>query len=114
MAWSWAHGFTQSNPVDIVDKLLPPLPSKIIRVQHLPAMPWKEIPKFINNNISNKNYYDTSRAIILFIILTACRSGEARGMQWSEIDWQNNVWTIPADRMKTNIIHRVPHYALTR
>ena len=108
MAWSWAHGFTQSNPVDIVDKLLPPLPSKIIRVQHLPAMPWKEIPKFINNNISNKNHYDTSRAIILFIILTACRSGEARGMQWSEIDWQNNVWTIPADRMKTNIIHRVP------
>lgn len=105
---AWANGYCQSNPVDVVDKLLPTQSSKKVRTQHQPAMPWKLIPEFICFNILNKTRYDVTRSLLLFVILTACRSGEARGMQWSEIDWQNNVWTIPADRMKTNIIHRVP------
>jgi integrase len=43
-----------------------------------------------------------------FSILSAARSGEARGAQWSEIDLQAQVWTIPADRMKAGREHRVP------
>jgi integrase len=43
-----------------------------------------------------------------FVILTAARSGEARGATWSEIDRDAAVWTVPAERMKAGREHRVP------
>ena len=33
--------------------------------------------------------------------LTACRSGEVRGMIWDEVDLQDATWTIPGERMKS-------------
>ena len=43
-----------------------------------------------------------------FAILTAARSGEVRGAAWGEIDMDNGIWTIPAERMKAGREHRVP------
>ena len=108
MAWGWAHGYCQGNPVDVVNKLLPSQPSKAIRVQHQPAMPWREVPEFVKANVNVEQHYDVTRAILLFVILTACRSGEARGMKWAEVDFENQIWTIPATRMKMKLPHRVP------
>ncbi len=42
------------------------------------------------------------------MILTASRSGEVRGMLWSEIDFDAAVWTIPPERMKRGREHQVP------
>ena len=42
------------------------------------------------------------------MILTASRSGEVRGVRWSEIDLLAKVWTIPAERMKAKREHEVP------
>ena len=41
-----------------------------------------------------------------FLVLTGARSGEVLGMNWSEVD--ADVWTVPASRMKTRKVHRVP------
>ena len=46
--------------------------------------------------------------MIRFIILTGVRVKEALGATWNEIDLQTRTWTIPADRMKMTIEHRVP------
>jgi integrase len=44
-----------------------------------------------------------------FLVLTATRSGEARGATWAEIDLgASPCWTIPASRMKAKRDHRVP------
>ena len=43
-----------------------------------------------------------------FLVLTAARGGEVRGAVWSEMDRDENVWTVPANRMKTGREHRVP------
>ena len=43
-----------------------------------------------------------------YLVLTAARSGEVRGAHWSEIDWNNRTWTVPAARMKAERTHRVP------
>ncbi len=48
-----------------------------------------------------------------FVVLTACRSGEARGARWSEIDLTAKLWTIPPERMKAGKPHRVPLSAET-
>ncbi|HHQ4663834.1 TPA: tyrosine-type recombinase/integrase [Aeromonas veronii] len=108
MAWAWAHGFCQANPVDVVDNLLPAQPSKAIRTQHQPAMDWRILPAFYQQHLANAERFDVSRALLSFVILTGCRSGEARSMRWEELDLDAAIWTIPADRMKTQVIHRIP------
>ncbi len=36
------------------------------------------------------------------------RPAEASGARWDEIDWNESVWTIPAERMKKRREHRIP------
>ena len=43
-----------------------------------------------------------------FAILTAARTGEVLGARWEEFDLENQVWTVPASRMKAKREHRVP------
>jgi integrase len=50
----------------------------------------------------------TSSHCLRFLILTAARSGEARGARWSEIDLAAGVWTVPASRIKAGVEHKVP------
>lgn len=45
---------------------------------------------------------------LMFAVLTAARSGEVRGANWSEIDLDAAIWTVPATRMKVGVAHRVP------
>lgn len=108
MAWGWAHGHCVANPVDVVTHLLPQQPSKAIRTEHQPAMPWRAIPNFVAVHLRNATRFDLTRSLLELLILTACRSGEVRGIQWSEINFKTAVWIIPAERMKASIIHRVP------
>ena len=46
--------------------------------------------------------------IVQLLILTGQRRGEVAGLRWSEIDWINAVWSIPADRTKNKRAHAVP------
>ena len=41
-------------------------------------------------------------------MLTAARSGEVLGARWKEIDLNNRLWTVPAERMKAAREHRIP------
>jgi len=43
-----------------------------------------------------------------FLLLTATRSGEARGARWEEVDMEGAIWTIPAERTKNGETHRIP------
>ena len=108
MAWGWAHGYCQSNPVDVVAYLLPLQPSKTVRTQHQPAMPWSLIPAFVAAHLRSLDGVDVSRQVLAFLILTASRSGEVRFMTWNEVDLKAKLWTVPAARMKAKQIHRVP------
>lgn len=108
MTWGWAHGHCTSNPIDVVAYLLPQQPGKAIRTQHHPAMPWRDVPEFVTKKLRSKAQFDVTRLLLEFVILTACRSGEARGMTWDEIDLDKEVWMIPADRMKAKTAHRIP------
>ncbi len=108
MAWAWAHGYTSANPVDVVSHLLPVQPSKSVRVEHQPAMPWRDIPAFVQKHLKTAQRFDVTRSMLEFLILTACRSGEVRAMKWSEVNLEERIWTLPAERMKAKQQHRVP------
>lgn len=51
---------------------------------------------------------DAVKDLFEFVVLTAARSGEARGARWSEIDLHHAAWKIPASRMKAGKEHRIP------
>lgn len=108
MAWGWAHGFCSANPVDVVGHLLPQQTSANTRRVHQPAMPWRIIPLYLAAHINQEANFNVSEALLTYVILTACRSGEARSMRWSEVDLKSGVWTIPSEKMKAGILHRVP------
>jgi integrase len=42
------------------------------------------------------------------MILTGVRPGEACHAEWQEFDLENKTWTIPAERMKKDRVHKVP------
>lgn len=107
MKWCWAHGLVAGNPVVVVHHLLPQQPGKRERVQHQPAMSWRDVPTFVASSI-RAGESTVSRALLEFVILTAARSGEARSMEWSEVDLAGAIWTVPASRMKARVAHRVP------
>lgn len=48
------------------------------------------------------------RSALLFSALTFCRPGEIRHAEWTEIDFDENMWTVPAEKMKGRVEHKVP------
>ena len=49
-----------------------------------------------------------TRCLIQWQLLTLVRPSEASGARWEEIDVDNKLWTIPANRMKAKREHIVP------
>jgi integrase len=101
--FDWAKGaghYPHENPVNGLKKALPSVKGK---QTHRPALAWRELPSFMSELADRAG---VSARALEFIILTAARSGEARGARWAEV--LDGVWTIPADRMKTGQSHRVP------
>lgn len=48
------------------------------------------------------------RAVFKLRLLTAQRGGEVLSMRWDDVDLDAGWWTIPADRAKNGLSHRVP------
>jgi integrase len=74
--------------------------------KHFTAMPYEQVPTFMQALRQKQKY--TSAIALEFLISTATRSGEVRNMQWSEVDWEQKLWIIPATRTKTAKQHRIP------
>ena len=104
MEWAKVEGHRTDNPAD--KAILKALP-KHGRKSHFRALPFAEIAPAIEKVRSTDAHLSTKLAFE-FIALTACRSGEARLATWDEIDLDAATWTIPAERMKNGLQHRVP------
>jgi integrase len=87
-----------------LDKVLP-APRKVTAREHHAAAPYSDVPRIM---AALAGLSHVSAQCLRFTILTAARSGEARGCRWDEIDFDAATWTIPAHRMKAARPHRVP------
>jgi len=95
------------NPARWKENLAPILPrhSKVKRVKHHVAMPVRELGDFMAKLRADDSV--TARALE-FAILNAARTGEVRGAKWGEIDLDERLWIVSAERMKGGREHRVP------
>jgi integrase len=87
-----------------LDKMLP-APRALRPVVHHPALGYTEVPGLFARLIGAGTIPEQCLA---FTVLTAVRSGEARGARWDEIDFAAKTWTVPSERMKRKREHRVP------
>lgn len=104
-AYAMAHGHIEHNPGgEVIDAALPPMPAV---KSHLRALPYQDVRDALKIVAGSKASLP-SKLCFQFLVLTAARSGEARGAMWAEIDLQAATWTIAGSRMKAGAEHRVP------
>jgi integrase len=109
LGWATVLGYRSGeNPARWTNFLSEVLPSKraVRTVRHHPAVPYQELPAFFKRLRAQP--LSMPRIALEFLTLTATRTGEVIGAEWSEIDEAAKTWTIPASRMKAGRIHRVP------
>ncbi len=108
LSWAKVRGYREGeNPAQWrghLDHLLP-AKSKVRKVVHHPALPYVEMPTFMDQLREQSSL--TARALE-FVILTAARTKQTLHATWDEIDCDRALWTIPAERMKAPKEHRVP------
>ena len=75
--------------------------------KHHLALPHADVPQALNT-VRNSTANKVTKLAFEFLVLTASRSGEVRLASWEEIDWEQSIWTIPAERMKAREEHKVP------
>lgn len=99
-----AYSLAGANPVEGVERALPKQPE---RGEHYAAMPYAHVPAFVAQ-LRDRSGGDAAVLAFEFLILTACRTNEVLLASWAEVDFDQEVWTIPASRMKAGEVHAVP------
>ena len=92
------------NPVTAI-KDAQVLPKVKAKPKHHKAMHWKYVPAFYAD-LKTRNAM--AAKALMFTCLTGSRTSEVLGLRWEEIDFEERLWTCPAERMKAGQEHRVP------
>ena len=95
------------NPAALRGNLVHLLPAdrKVRAVRHHPALPYEQASEFMPRLRASSG---TGARALEWTILTAARTNMTLGATWSEIDFQNRIWTVPESRMKNQKELRVP------
>lgn len=100
-----SKGFREGeNPVTTIRdaRVLPTVKQK---VRHHKAMRWQDVPAFYAE-LATKNAM--AAKALMFTCLTASRTSEVLEARWEEFAFDEQTWTIPEERTKTDTEHRVP------
>ena len=103
LGWALAQGFRDDNPArsEALTAALPKQPAG----GHQRALPPHDVPAAVSA-VRAGTASPVVKLAVEFVVLTGCRSGEARHATWGEID--GDTWTIPGERTKTGKPHRIP------
>ncbi len=102
MIYAVNTGLVNSNPLAGIGKAYQ-TPIK----QHLPTLKPEQLSTLIKA-LCFASIKTTTRCVIEWQLHTMVRPSEAAGARWDEIDFENNLWDIPAGRMKSKKPHVVP------
>lgn len=102
--WKYAiiTGRAEYNPApDLASAFVPH------KREHYAHLSVNELPEFLSS-IDKYMGSQIVRTALRILILTGVRPGELRKAEWSEINFDNHTWEIPADKMKMRRPHIVP------
>ncbi len=95
-------GLVQANPLTGIRAAF-----KKPKKENMAALAPAELPELMGA-IAHASIKRTTRCLIEWQLHTMTRPAEASGARWNEIDWDEKIWTIPAERMKKRREHRIP------
>ncbi|TKF78077.1 DUF4102 domain-containing protein [Vibrio kanaloae] len=95
-------GLIQANPLTGIKAAF-----KKPKKENMAALKPAELPELMGS-IANASIKRTTRCLLEWQLHTMTRPAEASGAKWCEIDINEKVWTIPAERMKKRREHRIP------
>ena len=98
-----AQQWRTDDPANIA--IVEALPNPKRKVQHRKSISYNDVSGFIET-VSQSSAGLSTKLGLEFLILTATRSGEVRKARWDEVN--GSLWTIPAERMKAGVAHRIP------
>ena len=102
MTFAVNTGLIQHNPLLGIKAVIPKT-----KQENRPTLKPHELPELMNA-LAYSNAKVTTRCLIEFQLATMVRPREAAEAKWSEIDLDNGLWIIPAERMKMKVEHQVP------
>ncbi|EEC0297091.1 tyrosine-type recombinase/integrase [Salmonella enterica subsp. enterica] len=102
MKFAVNSGLLDANPASTIGEVF-----EKPKTQHMASIPPARLPELMLR-FENTNLALMTRHLLKWQLLTLVRPGEAAGTRWSEIDTENRLWTIPAERMKKRREHKVP------
>ena len=103
--WCKAQGYRNDGlPTEGLTKALP---RQRGGQEHHAALSYQKLPEFLTALRESGNG-EAVKVAFEFLILCASRTSEVLNARWSEIDLEAKCWTIPAERMKAGVAHRVP------
>jgi len=104
--YATALGFCPFNPADSLKRHAPVKQT----VEHYPCISWEEFPELLQALNTNPAGADPmTLAGIHLLMLTFVRTTELIAADWSEVNWREKVWTVPAERMKCKRGYRKEH-----
>ena len=83
------------------------MPKRPEGTSHYGALPYSEVNSFIAD-LRKSRANESTRLAFEFLILTATRTRDVTLAKWPEIDFEEKVWTIPANRMRAGKKYRIP------
>ncbi|WP_374531740.1 tyrosine-type recombinase/integrase [Acinetobacter sp.] len=95
-------GIIENDPTPHLQEALKPR-----KVKHMARLDIAEFPAFLDRMDRYHGNLIIKSALQL-MTLTFVRTAELRLMEWSEIDFENQLWRIPAHKMKMALPHIVP------
>ncbi|MEC7702972.1 MAG: integrase arm-type DNA-binding domain-containing protein [Pseudomonadota bacterium] len=99
-----AEGKVATDPTYKLSEALEP-----VRTKNYAALEVDELPDFLKALEKNDaRLYRNTRNALKLIMLTFVRTSELIKAEWKEIDFDKQLWTIPAHRMKMRKEHLVP------
>lgn len=96
------NGFIPFNPCSNISSTF-----KKHKKSNNPRISSEELPELMRK-LSTAQIELQTQLLIQFQLLTMVRGVEAREAKWEEIDFTDKLWVIPAERMKSREIHKVP------
>ena len=105
--WVVAQGYRADNPA--AGRVLSSIIDFNHESVHHRALPHAEVSAAVAT-VRGSAAWEAEALLFEFLVLTAVRSGEARGARWPEFDLDAAIWTVPGERMKTRkrLDHQVP------
>ncbi len=92
------------DPTEVVGSALGPIKT---RNRPMQSVPYDQVAEALQK-VENSGAHWSTKAVFKMMAYTGARQEEIRGARWEEIDLDNAIHSVPADRTKSGRRHRIP------